>query len=484
MNARARSGLALALPVVAAGLPALAQPMTVGVSRPAATLPSNVRFQVGTHDCIAPIPPGSTGQQKKSAVVQSLMQCGVPTDPGQPLQSFFDIFPDWTDIARFHVMDSAEPIDSLSVPGAKIGAVHFQGPFQPFNPMGQPAIFSAGIVTDVGQLTAQVSAQELNFQTDGPIICQALFQRLAHQLPPYGGMINYAGDRLEVYFDPAYTVTQGGVIFGTTSTSPGCTGRLDMPGTTSTLTIREGPSFSPVPSFQRITLGSDTYTVPIPPNASASMKCDCIAARCGPGGITNHPVFHNEGSDTVRIPDLAPGTPVLFECMESADMPVMIRFNLTTLGEVGFVGHFDPMGGNFLPAQFTAGIVTDVGELSAVVSAQELNFQTDGPIICQALFQRLAPRAPQYGAQINYAGDRLEVYFDPAYTVTQGGIIFGTSSTSPGCYGGLNLPPPPPQPGRQRRPGRRGLPHHGHRGRRQPNGRRPGLQPRWKRRSG
>jgi hypothetical protein len=44
----------------------------------------------------------------------------------------------------------------------------------------------------------------------------------------------------------------------------------------------------------------------------------------------------------------------------------------------------------------------------------------DDPLICQALFQRLAPRAPQYGAQINYAGDRLDVYFDPSYTVTQG----------------------------------------------------------------
>src|SRR5262249_49022615 len=54
---------------------------------------------------------------------------------------------------------------------------------------------------------------------------------------------------------------------------------------------------------------------------------------------------------------------------------------------------------------------------------------------------RLAPRAPQYGAQINYAGDRPEIYFDPAYTVTQGGIIFGTTSTSPGCTGTVLLGP-------------------------------------------
>lgn len=104
-----------------------------------------------------------------------------------------------------------------------------------------------------------------------------------------------------------------------------------------------------------------------------------------------------------------------------------------------FENFFEPFDSNRLPAIFQAGIITDVGELSVQVSAAELNFQTEGPIICQALFQRLAPRAPQYGAQINYAGDRLEIYFDPAYTVTQGGVLFGTTSPSPGCSGGLPL---------------------------------------------
>ena len=116
-------------------------------------------------------------------------------------------------------------------------------------------------------------------------------------------------------------------------------------------------------------------------------------------------------------------------------------------GQAGFDGFFNPFTLSNQPAIFTAGIVTDVGELSATVSAQELNFQTDGPIICQALFQRLAPRAPQYGAQINYAGDRLEVYFDPAYTVTQGGVIFGTTSPSAGSYGLVIPTVPPPCPG-------------------------------------
>lgn len=37
----------------------------------------------------------------------------------------------------------------------------------------------------------------------------------------------------------------------------------------------------------------------------------------------------------------------------------------------------------------------------------------------------------------------MEVYFDPAYTVTQGGIIFGTTSPSPGFSGTITTPPLP-----------------------------------------
>jgi hypothetical protein len=69
---------------------------------------------------------------------------------------------------------------------------------------------------------------------------------------------------------------------------------------------------------------------------------------------------------------------------------------------------------------FSTGIVSDVGDLVPTVSAQELNFQTDGPIICQALFQRLAPRAPQVGPAHDVCGDRIDDYFDvymPPWTV-------------------------------------------------------------------
>lgn len=145
------------------------------------------------------------------------------------------------------------------------------------------------------------------------------------------------------------------------------------------------------------------------------------------------------GNNALVVRDLHDNTEVDFYMGETAEAKDFIETKSPWGGTIDFLGSFDPFDWNGREAIFTAGIVTDVGELSATISASELNFQTEGPIICQALYQRLAPRAQQFGAQINYAGDRLEVYFDPAYTVTTGGVIFGTTSPTPGCSGQLDI---------------------------------------------
>ncbi|MFN0137055.1 MAG: dockerin type I domain-containing protein [Phycisphaerae bacterium] len=184
------------------------------------------------------------------------------------------------------------------------------------------------------------------------------------------------------------------------------------------------------------------FPIVIPRDMTAEEKRDFIVAalpqfRSTTSGTNRFQLYSADGFETHV--SLNTGDTQEFDSIACSDL---------VSASVAFVGHFVPFTPppQNQPAIFSAGIVTDVGTLSAQVSAQELNFQTDGPIICQALFQRLAPRAPQYGAAINYAGDRLEVYFDPAYTVTQGGIIFGTNSESPGCTGTVITPPTPPQP--------------------------------------
>lgn len=174
--------------------------------------------------------------------------------------------------------------------------------------------------------------------------------------------------------------------------------------------------------------------VTIPANSNAQQKRDAIARKLRDNGYT----VNNVGDNGLTMPNIDSKVRVYFYNRDTMEHDV-VTCAAPADGSVRFSGFFDPFTPDRQPAIFTAGIVTDVGELSATISAQELNFQTDGPIICQALFQRLAPRAPQYGAQINYAGDRLEIYFDPAYTVTQGGVIWGTDSPSEGCGGGLTL---------------------------------------------
>lgn len=311
-------------------------------------------------------------------------------------------------------------------------AIGFAGHFVPTDPFGQPAIFTGGIVTDVGELTAQVSAAELSFQTDGPIICQALFQRLAPQAPQYGALINYAGDRLEVYFDPAYTFTPGGVTGGTTSQSPGASTGVTLPDAPSP-PGRLRIDFTPcLVGPEELLLGlpgqQALYNIVLPGELSGTGKRDAIMDWFSsfPPPLTTQPA----GPATIVMDGKPPGTGLSASPAGNASTD-----RVTTTGcrdaDVRFPGVFFPFDRNHQPAIFTAGIITDVGELTASVSAAELNFQTDGPIICQALFQRLAPRAPQYGGQIHYAGDRLEVYFDPAYTVVAGGAVAGSTSQTP-----------------------------------------------------
>lgn len=185
--------------------------------------------------------------------------------------------------------------------------------------------------------------------------------------------------------------------------------------------------------------------VPIPPRTSAERKRNLIRDALIEAGydVTDN----GDGGSELTIRHLTDGTNVKFRPGATGEKADKIVSDAAVAATIEFNGFFDPIEQEFLqPAVFTAGIVTDVGELRVQVSAEELQFQTDGPMICQALFQRLAPRAPQFGAEVNFAGDRLEVYFDPAYTVTQGGIVFGTDSAGEGCSGAVQSGEGQPNP--------------------------------------
>jgi hypothetical protein len=208
-------------------------------------------------------------------------------------------------------------------------------------------------------------------------------------------------------------------------------------------TLSFSNSTNVVPANLVVTINGAPTPVPIAPMLSATDKRNQVMGRLALAGYTVAPV----GANSLTISGLPAASTVKVETGATGEVNDGAAATHGAAGRIEFITpHFVPMSAQNQPAIFTAGIITDVGTLGVNVSAQDLNFQTDGPIICQALFQRLAPRAPQYGAQINYAGDRLEVYFDPAYTVTHGGVIFGTNSPTPGCGGSVVLPNPPPPP--------------------------------------
>lgn len=190
-------------------------------------------------------------------------------------------------------------------------------------------------------------------------------------------------------------------------------------------------------------------SISIVPPLTAGDKRDQIVTALWGGTRLNVELV---GDSQFRIANLPPNMFVVFDPGETGETdiwwqdespPPPLPWDSGPAFSGGFVAFSEPG----VPAIFTAGIVTDVGELTASVSAQELNFQTQGPIICQALFQRLAPQAPAFGAQLQLAGDRILVNFNPAFATMRSGVVFGTTSPTPGCQGRLGPSPAPPCPG-------------------------------------
>ncbi|HOW73376.1 MAG TPA: hypothetical protein PKY77_22475 [Phycisphaerae bacterium] len=256
---------------------------------------------------------------------------------------------------------------------------------------------------------------------------------VVHQKAPHGWQ----------YAPPAFPIFNSGPNF-----FPAGSGPVEWEAADGSV-VSVGPAFPPEPFGHPVTFtcseaspGSarievlptgEVLDLVIPSAMNAEQKRDHLVSTL----VLQQPQYYptTAGTDAFTLNGFLPGTSIRFATGTSAEAQDKLTTAGTRSGQIAFAGSFEPYDGHHQPAVFTAGIVTDVGELTALVSAQELGFQTDGPIICQALFQRLGPMAPPHGAQIQCAGDRLEVYFDPAYTVARGGVVFGTTSPTDGCSG-------------------------------------------------
>jgi hypothetical protein len=184
---------------------------------------------------------------------------------------------------------------------------------------------------------------------------------------------------------------------------------------------------------------TDVIKVTIPPNTSAEQKRALIKKAMHDKGYSVEDSYLGIGID---ISNITKGYQLDFDPGGTGEKEDQLRKiapkeSSPLKGQIRFQNTFTPLAADGLPAVFTAGIVTDLGELTVQVSAQELRFQTDGVTIAQALFDRLAPQAPGHGAQVQQQSDSLVIQFDPNMTQTVAGIAFGTTSLTAGVSGSL-----------------------------------------------
>jgi hypothetical protein len=148
------------------------------------------------------------------------------------------------------------------------------------------------------------------------------------------------------------------------------------------------------------------------------------------------------GDGGLKISGLTEGTEVSFIPGGTGERKDKQTARNPRTGAISFGNVFyNPVGATGQPALFTGGIVTSLGGFSTELSAMELS-GTSGPIIAQALFQRLAPQAPAFGAHLSLLGDMIEARFDPN-VAENAGMVYGTTSLSSGLSASITLVPEP-----------------------------------------
>lgn len=179
----------------------------------------------------------------------------------------------------------------------------------------------------------------------------------------------------------------------------------------------------------------DTIPISVMHVMNATDKRDQIAVNLFGRGYNVQSV----GLRGVKIKDLPKGTTVAINAGTTAEQIDRIVASAAHDSQIQFGGVFDPIAPDGFPADFTAGFVTADGSFLAQVTAEELEFQTDGANIALALFERLVQPAADLGVELELVGDGIRVSFPGPLSTETGGVVFGTTSPSEGLSGGLLL---------------------------------------------
>ena len=225
-----------------------------------------------------------------------------------------------------------------------------------------------------------------------------------------------------------------------------------------TLTVSNAANYKlkPGENSRAVQVQIGTYKVApilVPPNTPADTKAGLIyGALVGlpllPGfPYPNMTVSKPVGKPAVTIGGLPKGTVVRFSPNQTGEksdsQTVALAPGDEGTAEIGFqnvaFGSTDADGNDFV---FTAGVITDVGELSFTIDESTLP-DLKGSTIVAALYGDLAPEISSYDAQIvNYqqGDDVLQFVFN---STDLAGIVFGTTAETDGVFGEIQDVPEP-----------------------------------------
>ena len=203
------------------------------------------------------------------------------------------------------------------------------------------------------------------------------------------------------------------------------------------------PTNDPSASTVTVKIGATTLSIQINAGTSAGQKRDLIFDKIDANAVPNFDVV-KKGATGLTIQNLTAGTVVQFDPGKTGEAADKITAQLPHSGTIDLVSTtYDPLDVFGNPSAFTGGVVTDAGELAITLLATDLA-ALDGAAIAAALFGALEPQESLFGFDVVNFGTSLAFSFDPAFTTTIGGVIFGTTALNEGVSGTLLAEVPEP----------------------------------------
>lgn len=228
--ARLRFVFAAIATFLALTVPVAAESATIAVSDPTGNgvVTVTVTRPDGTVDTIPiSVTHVMSAKEKRDQIAVNLLVRGYDAAASGPRRVTIDGLEEGT-VVSVDAGATGERIDRLVADAARDARIRFAGLFDPIAADGAPCEFTAGFVAGESSILAQVTAEELGFATDGANVALALFERLVGAADSLGVGLELVDDALWITFPDGQADPRAGVVFGTTSLSPGASGELTV----------------------------------------------------------------------------------------------------------------------------------------------------------------------------------------------------------------------------------------------------------------